>query len=504
MPIHQSNQPKRGVPALVLILLTLILAAWFGFQAATPVHAADQVYVEDNAGVLSAQTKNYINDISNHQLTKLNGKPQYAVITEKHLPADTDIETQGADLFQKWGIGHKGWDNGLLFLIATDDRKYHLEVGYGLEPVITDSAKDDLITADVTADLKAKDYDAAITKISQRIVQKLQNAKLDTPAQVAERRQQDAAKKRFWRTVMIATAAVVGLIIIFFVLQSLLRHWQRRRRFLALTKDRYTGVLAPYFRGVDTWQAVKSAGLDRHADDDEMLEYADQNVVLNYLENQEPGIVRKGRGGKPLDYADIISDMDLAPLIPHFTMAALLTAIQEHIAQREQRRAANQQMIRQAVNQYLAEHNDLHVAAEDVANRVNRTVDLDKPSDVIARRLTPAIKEAALRENVADRYSQLADEHPEKVPDYDVFLARLNGLPDSSLERLSRVNDMEFYAILALLMSNNDHHNDDSGPFGGFWGGGSSGGSSGGGDGGSFGGGFGGGSSGGGGFSGGW
>lgn len=498
MMIRTHRRRRFGPWLLITFLLCLIT----GIALTQPVHAADQIYVQDNAGVLSTTTKDHINDISNNKLAKLNGKPQFAVITEKHIPEDTDIEDQAADLFQKWGIGTKGWDNGLLFLIATDDHKYHLEVGYGLEPVITDSIKDELITSDVTRDLEAGDFDAAITKISDRITKKLQTSTLDTPAQIAARRKEDAAKSRFWRAVMIGAIALVIVLIVLGILYYLFEQWRRKRHFLALTANRYNNVLAPYFHGADTWRAIRNSGLSSRADDDEILEYADQNVVLNYLNIAAPG--RRPGDRQAIDYDNIITDMDLAPLIPHFTMANLLTAIQEHLAQLEQQRANNQHMIAQAVDQYMQANPDLQVSASEISKAVADAVDLDKPSDVVARRLTNVIKESATRLNVEKRFQRLAYEHPEKVPDRDMFLSRLGGLSAGNLNRLDRASDLEFYAILAMLMSNNDHHHDDSGPFGGFWGGGSSGGTGGSGGGGSFGGGFGGGSSGGGGFSGGW
>ncbi len=51
---------------------------------------------------------------------------------------DETIETYAEKLFQEWGIGKAAEDNGALLLIARDDRKLRIEVGYGLEPELTD------------------------------------------------------------------------------------------------------------------------------------------------------------------------------------------------------------------------------------------------------------------------------------------------------------------------------------------------------------------------------
>jgi uncharacterized protein len=48
------------------------------------------------------------------------------------------IEDFTGDLFRKWGIGKKGQDNGIMYLLAIKDRKSRIEVGYGLEPILPD------------------------------------------------------------------------------------------------------------------------------------------------------------------------------------------------------------------------------------------------------------------------------------------------------------------------------------------------------------------------------
>ncbi len=72
-------------------------------------------------------------------LTQLETKTgvQMAVVTMKSVEGG-DIDQAAVDLFKAWGIGKKGKDNGLLILLSVGDRKDRIEVGYGLEGIITD------------------------------------------------------------------------------------------------------------------------------------------------------------------------------------------------------------------------------------------------------------------------------------------------------------------------------------------------------------------------------
>lgn len=63
---------------------------------------------------------------------------EISVVTIKSLDGDT-VENYANELFSEWGIGKEGKDNGILFLAAIDDRQMRLEVGYGLEGVLTDA-----------------------------------------------------------------------------------------------------------------------------------------------------------------------------------------------------------------------------------------------------------------------------------------------------------------------------------------------------------------------------
>ena len=63
---------------------------------------------------------------------------QLAVVTVKSLEGYS-IEDYGIGLARKWGIGQKGKDNGILLIVAPNDRKVRIEVGRRLEPMMTDT-----------------------------------------------------------------------------------------------------------------------------------------------------------------------------------------------------------------------------------------------------------------------------------------------------------------------------------------------------------------------------
>jgi len=95
---------------------------------------------------------------------------EIAVVTIDTHGSDETIETYAVKLFEKWGIGKKGQDNGLLLLIARDDREMRIEVGYGLEPIITDIESSRIIREVLTPAFQTGDYDGGVTRAIERIM----------------------------------------------------------------------------------------------------------------------------------------------------------------------------------------------------------------------------------------------------------------------------------------------------------------------------------------------
>lgn len=127
------------------------------------------------SSVLSAQPeipqlKNYANDFTNtigkDQLDKLNSELQrydYETSTQIVLLIINSLEDYPIDMYahevaEKNGIGTKENDNGVLFLVAIEDRKMRIEVGYGLEGALPDALASSIVRNEIGPHFKSKNY----------------------------------------------------------------------------------------------------------------------------------------------------------------------------------------------------------------------------------------------------------------------------------------------------------------------------------------------------------
>lgn len=152
----------------------LTLAALVVFSASAAL--AEQVkdlpqptdYVSDYAHVLSPQAIARLDSICS-QLDHSKANAQVAVVTVHNLDGD-DAADFANQLEDKWKMGRKGSDRGLLLLLAVDDHKYRIEPGYGLEGILPDGKVGD-IGREMVPYLRASDYDGAVTMAVDEIAQ---------------------------------------------------------------------------------------------------------------------------------------------------------------------------------------------------------------------------------------------------------------------------------------------------------------------------------------------
>lgn len=163
---HRNRHAIQQFVAAVLIAIISMICL------AAPVSANNRD-VQDNADVLNKQTENYIKSVNDNQMAKIKGHPQIAVMTIKTTDGEP-IEDYAQEMFDKYKFGTKGYDNGVLLLIATKDHKVRMQTGYGIESVLPDAYVDELVSDQVKADFKKNDFSAGtqtmVKKMSARIV----------------------------------------------------------------------------------------------------------------------------------------------------------------------------------------------------------------------------------------------------------------------------------------------------------------------------------------------
>ncbi len=157
-----NSRPKWRLGVLAAMLL-VVLAAFA--EPVSKLKATD--YVNDFAHVLNQNTIAQMDDICRQIDQKAHA--QIAVVTI-HTLDGSDIESYAVDLFHQWGVGSKSTDRGVLILYAIDDHRARIEVGYGLEPILTDG-KVGGFQREVIPLMRAGNYSEALLTVTTRIGQ---------------------------------------------------------------------------------------------------------------------------------------------------------------------------------------------------------------------------------------------------------------------------------------------------------------------------------------------
>ena len=153
----------------LLALLMLIPLAAPAFASAIP--DAPDAYVYDGADVLTASTENYINS-QNAALDEKCGAQIVFVTVD--FTGGYDIDDYAYELFNKWGIGDKKKNNGLLFVLSIGAEDYYALPGSGITDVFTGGKLDALLYDYLETDFAAGNYDAGVRKTFDRALQMMQ------------------------------------------------------------------------------------------------------------------------------------------------------------------------------------------------------------------------------------------------------------------------------------------------------------------------------------------
>ncbi len=139
-------------------------------------------WVKDMAGILDETTEGKLNSVIS-ELEVKNGT-EIAVVTVSETAPSASVKEFTTALFNYWGIGKKGKDNGVLFLISKGDRRVEIETGYGIEPILPDAKVGNIINTQIIPRFKQADFSGGTLVGTKALVVAL---KVEQPSSVSNK-----------------------------------------------------------------------------------------------------------------------------------------------------------------------------------------------------------------------------------------------------------------------------------------------------------------------------
>jgi len=164
-------------------IFCVIFLLWTILLPIAPLHASpisdipnprrvNGTWVSDVANILSADTEAHLNKRIS-QLAANNGS-EIAVVTVPDTTPAITVKAYATELFNTWGIGKRGFDNGVLFLVAVKELRIEIETGRGISPYISDRQVKQIIEELITPEFKRQNYDRGIINGVEEIAGRLE------------------------------------------------------------------------------------------------------------------------------------------------------------------------------------------------------------------------------------------------------------------------------------------------------------------------------------------
>jgi len=149
----------------LILCLGLLLCTIAGFSQEFPEKSA--TLVTDYTNTLSADEKQRLED----KLVAFNDSTstQIAVVIMKSV-GSYDINEYAALLGRKWGVGSKDKNNGIVLLVAKDDRKVAIQTGYGAEGAVPDGVTHDIIYGNILPAFKQNNYFGGLDAATDQLI----------------------------------------------------------------------------------------------------------------------------------------------------------------------------------------------------------------------------------------------------------------------------------------------------------------------------------------------
>ena len=169
-----SNKIFFARLVLLLVLCCLLFGATASFAVTPEPPSSPSSYVVDLAGIIPADVRARLNAYCRELEQKTTA--QMVILTISSLDGAAIDEFSINLAHNKWKLGQKGKDNGLLLVVAVNDKKYRIEVGYGLEGTLPDSLAGSIGRQYLVPYFKKGDYGTGIYNASLEMIKTIANA----------------------------------------------------------------------------------------------------------------------------------------------------------------------------------------------------------------------------------------------------------------------------------------------------------------------------------------
>lgn len=200
--------PRHAILSVIAWICLICAAA-----AQTLIFPALTGRVVDEAGVLDVTERVALTEALASFESKTTN--QIVVVTLKSLQG-TSVEDYGYQLGRRWQIGQKDKNNGALLIVAPNERKVRIEVGYGLEGTLTDAISKFIIETSILPRFKVGDFSGGIKRGTEDIIQVLSGDAEEWQRRAAQNSSPDItrtdAKASIWPAIVLVLVGV-GLLI---------------------------------------------------------------------------------------------------------------------------------------------------------------------------------------------------------------------------------------------------------------------------------------------------
>ncbi len=174
-PLGQRPYTGRGGAKLIFVFLLLFIFCLIAFSVSAEVIIPEKPvnHVVDLAGIINGNVETGLN----RYLLELEQKTaaQMVILTINSLEGESIEDFAINVAHNKWKLGQKDKDNGVLLLVSLQDRKYRFEIGYGLEGVIPDSLAGSIGRQYLVPYFRKGDYSRGITTATLTVINEIAN-----------------------------------------------------------------------------------------------------------------------------------------------------------------------------------------------------------------------------------------------------------------------------------------------------------------------------------------